>query len=63
MAGLGKLISGIFFIGLGVLFLILGLAFSFVFWIYATVCLIIGMFILFNEEEKIEKIKEVKKKR
>jgi hypothetical protein len=63
MEMVSKPITGLFLIFLGIVLTILGFAFSFVFWIYSFPVLIIGLFILFNKEEEIEKIKEVKKRK
>lgn len=60
---ISKAITGGFFIFLGVVLAVLGFVFSFWFWAYSVICLLIGLLILFNKEEQIEKIREVRKKR
>ena len=60
MKMISRTITGFFLIFLGLILTILGFVFYFVIWIYSIPILIIGLFILFNKEEEIERIKEIK---
>jgi hypothetical protein len=59
---ISRLITSVFLISLGIFLTILGFVFSFIFLVYSFPVLIIGLFILFNKEDKIENIREVKKR-
>jgi len=60
---ISRTITGFFLIFLGLVLTFFGFIFSFVFWVYSVPVLIIGLFILFNKEDKIEEIREVKKRK
>ncbi|MBT4257979.1 hypothetical protein HOD88_02250 [archaeon] len=50
-------ISGILVLGAGIIFLLLGIFISFVFYIYGGILFLLGIFILINNnEDKIEQI-------
>lgn len=61
---LGKLITGLVLIGLGsvLIFLpfFLGHNLTFIMWVYGLPLFIIGIFVLFNKEDEIEKVKSIK---
>jgi hypothetical protein len=59
---ISRVITSSFLISLGLILTALGFIFSFVFWIYSIPILLIGIFILFNKEDEIEKIKNSKQK-
>jgi len=60
---ISRVITSGFLISLGIVLTIFGFIFSFILFFYSVPILVIGIFILFNKEEQIEKIREVRKKR
>ncbi len=61
---LGRLITGLFLLIIGIIFIILAISTAWWFVFYGIILFVLGLLILFNKhEDKIEKRKDLKEKR